>query len=184
LLLPALLFMLYVGHVRPGAALLIFASACVLALLFLLPFYGFRPAAFITGLRQANWLEVASGEFFEPGMSWLLSSFFLENGLGLLILVAVSLVTFIVWKRARFFGTAAPLIVAILLFSMAVRMHFSATFFLFLGVPFLMLFIAGVSADLLESRFALAANAVVFGALIANAMIDVYGLANLGTRTH
>ena len=42
-----------------------------------------------------------------------------------------------------------------------------------------MLFIAGVSADLLESRYALAFNAVVFGALIANVMIEVYDLANI-----
>ncbi len=88
-------------------------------------FYGFRPVAFAHALRSANWLEIASREFLAPGMSWLLHSFFLDNGLGLLILVAVSLVTFIVWKRARFFGTAAPLLVTLLLFSFAVRMQFS-----------------------------------------------------------
>ncbi len=183
LLLPALLFMLWVGHVRPGAVLVIFGAACVLGVIFLWAFYGFRPSVFAAALAHANWLEIASGQFLAPGMSWLLSSFFLENGLGLLILVAVCLTTFVAWKRTRFFGTAAPLLVAIFLFSLAVRMHFSATFFLFLGIPFLVLFIAGVSADLLESRFALAANAVIFGALIANAMIDVYGLANLTSRT-
>jgi hypothetical protein len=183
LLLPALLFMLWVGHVRPGAVIVIFTAACVVAAIILSAFYGFRPVAFAHALGSANWLEIASKEFITPGMSWLLSTFFLENGLGLLILVAVTLATFIVWKRARFFGTAAPLLVTLLLFSLAVRMHFSATFFLFLGVPFLILFIAGVSADLLESRYAVVFNAIIFGALIANAMIDVYGLANLSSRT-
>lgn len=183
LLLPALLFMLWVGHVRPGAVLVIFSAACAVAAVLLWVFYGFRPMVFMHALKNANWLEVASHEFLAPGMSWLLSSFFLENGLGLLILVAVTLVTFVVWKRPRFFGTAAPLLVTLFLFSLAVRMHFSATFFLFLGVPFLMLFIAGVSADLLESRYAVVFNAVIFGALIANAMIDVYGLANLSSRS-
>jgi hypothetical protein len=62
-------------------------------------------------------------------------------------------------------------------------MHFSGSFFLFLGLPFLLLFIAGVSADLLESRYALVFNAVIFGALIANAMIDIYSLANLTSRS-
>ncbi len=62
-------------------------------------------------------------------------------------------------------------------------MHFSAVPFWFLALPFLMLFMAGVSADLLESRYALAANAVILGVLIANAMIDVYGLLNLTSRT-
>ena len=92
-----------------------------------------------------------------------------------MLLLAVSLVTFIVWKRTRFFGTAAPLLVGILVLSIAVRMHFSAFNFLFLALPFLLLFMAGVSADLLESQIALAANAVVFGVLIASSMIDVYG---------
>ena len=183
LLLPALLFMLWVGHLRPGAVLVIFGAACAVGAILLGGFYGFRPVVFAHALRSANWLEVAGREFLAPGMSWLLSSFFLENGLGLLILVAVSLVTFIVWKRARFFGTAAPLLVTLLLFSLAVRMHFAATFFLFLGLPFLVLFIAGVSADLLESRYAVVFNAIIFGALIANAMIDVYGLTNLTSRT-
>jgi hypothetical protein len=183
LLLPAFLFMLWVGHVRPGAVVVIFSAACGVGAILLWGLYGFHPAAFGHALKSASWLEIASKEFIAPGMSWLLSTFFLENGLGLLILVVVTLVAFLVWKRPRFFGTAAPLLVTLLLFSLAVRMHFSATFFLFLGLPFLMLFIAGVSADLLESRYAVVFNAVIFGALIANAMVDVYGLANLTART-
>lgn len=183
LLLPALLFMLWVGHVRPGAVLVIFSAACLVGVILLWSLYGFRPVAFAHALRSANWLEIASREYLAPGLSWLWTSLFQNNGLGWPILFAVTLGTFIVWKRTRFFGTAAPLLVTLLLFSLAVRMHFSATFFLFLGVPFLMLFIAGVSADLLESRYALVSNAIIFGALIANAMIDVYGLANLTSRS-
>ncbi len=183
LLLPALLFMLWVGHVRPGAVLVIFSAACVVAVVLLSAFYGFRPMAFAQAMRSANWLEVASRESIAPGMSWLLHDLFLDHGLGLMILVAVVVVTFIVWKRTRFFGTAAPLLVTLLLFSLAVRMQFSTTFFVFLGLPFLILFIAGVCTDLLESRFALAFNAVIFGALIANVMIQVYDLANLSSRS-
>jgi hypothetical protein len=184
LLLPALLFMLWVGHVRPWAALVIFASACVIALLLLWSLYGFRPVAFARAMRGAEWLELGSRDLFQPGMSSLLSNFFLQNGLGLLLLMAVCLVTFVVWKRTRFFGTAAPLLVGVLVFTFALRMHFSAFTFLFLALPFLLLFMAGVSADLLESNYALVANAVVFGVLIANAMIDVYGLLNLTSRSH
>jgi hypothetical protein len=183
LLLPALLFMLWVGHVRPWAALTIFAAACATGLVLLSGFYGFRPVVFAKALAKAEWLELASPNFFQPGTSSLLRDFFLQNGLGLVLLLAVSLVTFIVWKRTRFFGTAAPLIVGVLVLSLAVRMHFSAYTFLFLALPFLLLFMAGVSADLLESRYALAANAVVFGVLIASSMIDVYGLFNLSSRS-
>jgi hypothetical protein len=182
LLLPALLFMLWVGHVRRGAALVIFAAACAAALVLMWSLYGFLPLTFARGLRQANWLEVTSREFFPPGISSLLQTFFLENGLGLLILLAVTLVTFVVWKRTRFFGTAAPLLAGAFLFTFSLRMHFSAFTFMIVSLPFLILFMAGVSADLLESRYALAANAVIFGVLVANAMIDVYGLMNFGSH--
>jgi hypothetical protein len=109
LLLPALLFMLWVGHVRPGAVLVIFSAACLVAAVLLWAFYGFRPLAFAHALRNASWLEIGSRQYVGPGMSWLLHSLFLDHGLGSLILVAVTLVTFIVWKRARFFrnGRAA-----------------------------------------------------------------------------
>ncbi len=183
LLVPALLFMLWVGHVRPAAALVIFAAACVVGLALMSAFYGFNVVAFGKALRSADWLEIGSREFVSPGFAWTMSSFFLENGLGLPVLTAVTLITFIAWRRTRFFGTAAPLLVCILLFSLGMRMHFSAFLFLFVALPFLMLFMAGVSADMLESRYALAANAVVFGVLVANAMIDVYGLLNLSSRS-
>jgi hypothetical protein len=182
LLIPALLFMLWVGHVRPAAVFVIFGAACLIGLLLLWALFSFRAAAFVRALGTAGWLEVASPGFVTPGMSFVFSSFFLENGLGLLILTAVSVATFIVWKRTRFFGNTAPLIVAVLLFSLGLRMHFSAYAFCFLALPFLMLFMAGVSADLLESQYAVVANAVVFGAVIANAMIDIYGLLNISSR--
>ena len=88
--------------------------------------------------------------------------------------MTVSVITFVVWKRARFFGTAAPLLVGVLVFSYRgahafLRFHLPVS-----GAAISAVFMAGVSADLLESRYALAANAVVFGVLIANAMIDVY----------
>ena len=57
LLVPVVLFMLWVGHVRRGAALAIFAAACVTALALLWAVYSFRPMFFAKGLLAANWLE-------------------------------------------------------------------------------------------------------------------------------
>ena len=183
LLIPALLFMLWVGHVRRPAALVIFAAAFLVSLILLSAFYGFNLAAYAKALRGADWLEIGSRELVSPAFSWTFSEFFRDNGLGLPILTAVTVVTFVVWRRTRFFGTAAPLLVTLLLFSIAFRMQFAAFAFMFSALPFLMLFMAGVSTDLLESRFAVAANAVVFGVLIANVMLDVYSLLNLTSRT-
>src|SRR5271166_6601204 len=105
LLVPALAFMLWVGHVRPGAALAIFAAACVIGLVLLSARYGFNMVAYAKALRTADWLEVGSREFVSQGFSWTASDFFRGNGLGLPILTAVTLATFLIWKRTRFFGT-------------------------------------------------------------------------------
>src|SRR5271166_293380 len=183
LLVPALAYMLWVGHVRPGAALVIFAAACVTGLLLLWAVYGFRPVVLGAALRNADWLEISAGDPSPRSVSSLFASFFLQNGIGLVLLLAVTLGTFAAWKRARFFGTVAPLIVGLMLVALAARLQLSGLIFLLAGLPFLMLFMAGVSTDLLEGRYALAANTVIGGVLVANAMIDVYGLMHLTSRS-
>ena len=56
-LLPALGFMLWVGHVRPMAALAIFAAACGVGVVLLWAVFTFRPATFVEALHAANWIE-------------------------------------------------------------------------------------------------------------------------------
>ncbi len=179
-LVPALAFLLWVGHVRPGAALVIFATACAIAAVLLLSFYGFHVAAFAHSLREAQWFQFVPGQLELLRNYRLLGEFFLQAGLGPLVLIAGSLVTFFVWDRTRFFGTAAPLITAGALIVAALGTeHYSGLLFLFVALPFLILFVSGVAVDLLESRYGIFANALVVGALIANATLDVYTLLEL-----
>ncbi len=179
-LLPGLAFLLWVGHVRPGAALVIFATACAIAAVLMLGFYGFRPAAFAHSMGEAQWLQFVPRQLGSALNYKLVGEFFLQVGLGSLVLVVGGLATFAVWGRTRFFGTAAPLITAAVLVLAALGTEqFSALLFLFVSLPFLILFVSGVAVDLLESRYAILANAVVVGALIANATLDVYGLLEL-----
>jgi len=182
LLVPALAFMLWVGHVRAVAALAIFGAACVIALGLLCAIYSFRPAEFGMALRHADWLETYVDDPRWRAASSLFSDFFLQNGIGLAVLMTVTVLTFVAWKRARFFGTAAPLIVGLMLVALAARSQFAGISFLLVGLPFLILFMAGVSTDLLEGRYAVVANTVIGGVLIANAMIDVYGLMHLSSH--
>ncbi len=63
-LLPALAFMLWVGHVRPAAVLSIFGAACALALFFLWGIASFRPAVFAEALRSAHWIEFSPAAGF------------------------------------------------------------------------------------------------------------------------
>ena len=183
LLVPALAFMLWIGHVRPGAVLAIFTAACVTGLVLLWALYSFRPLVFGRALLAADWLEISSQSFSWNLIAPLLATFFLQNGLGLVLLLVITLVTFVVWKRSRFFGTAAPLLTGVLLVVLALRLHFAGFTFLFVALPFLILFMAGISADLLQSRYALPANAVIGGVLMANAIIDIFSLLNLTSRS-
>jgi hypothetical protein len=184
-LIPALAFLLWVGHVRPGAALVIFATACAIAAALLLSFYGFHVTAFANSLREAQWFQFLPQQL-GSGLNYRLAGeFFLQAGLGPLVLMVGALVTFIAWPRTRFFGTAAPLIAAaVLVFAALANRNFSGLLFLFVSLPFLILFVSGVAVDLLESRLGIFANALVVGALIANATLDVYGVLerHLGVR--
>ncbi|MFZ0704766.1 MAG: glycosyltransferase family 39 protein [Candidatus Korobacteraceae bacterium] len=179
-LVPAIAFLLWVGHVRRGAALVIFATACAIAALLLLAFYGFHVAAFAHSLREAQWFQFLPRQLGSSLNYRLGFEFFLQAGLGPLVLVVGALVTFVLWPRTRFFGTAAPLITAaVLLLAALGTEQLSALLFLFVALPFLILFVSGVAVDLLESRYGILANAFVVGALIASAMLDVYGLLQL-----
>ena len=179
-LLPAFGFLLWVGHSRPAAAVLIFAIACAIGAVLLWGVEGFRPGVFAAALRGANWLEFSPAQISGKSVLTLCGLFFLQNGLGTLILLLFSLVTFAAWKRTRYFGNAGPLITALLLIVAGLTMqHFAGMLFLFVSLPFLVLFMAGVSADLLETRYAVFANAIIVGALVANAVLDIGGLLQL-----
>lgn len=179
-LLPTLALMLWVGHVRPAAALAIFAAACVVGVLLLFGIASFRPAVFAEMLRDANWIEFSPAQVSLKSVFTLLGLFFLQNGLGTAVLLLFSLATYAAWRRARYFGNTAPLLVGILLVATGLAMqHFAGLLFLFVALPFLMLFMAGVSADLLETKYAVFANAVVVGVLVANAVLDIAGLMQL-----
>jgi hypothetical protein len=184
-LLPAVAFMLWVGHVRPVAAVLIFAIACAMGTAMLWGVAGFRPGEFAEALRTANWLEFSPAQVSAKSVLTLLGLFFLQNGLGMLILLLFSLVAYAAWKRARYFGNTAPLITALLLIASGLAMqHFAGLLFLFVSLPFLILFVAGVSADLLETKYAVFANAIIVGALVANATLDIGGLLQLARPLH
>lgn len=179
-LVPTLGFMLWVGHFRPMAALAIFTAACAVGLFLLWGVASFRLHTFAEALRSANWIEFSPAQISAKSVLSLLGLFFLQNGAGTLLLLLVSIGAFLGWKRCRYFGTVAPLMTAVLLIAIGLTMqHFAGLVFLFIAFPFLMLFMAGVSADLLETKYAVFANAIIVGVLIANAVLDLGGLMQL-----
>jgi hypothetical protein len=174
----ALLLMLWVAPVRKGAVLAIWSAAGGVALLILLFSYFFHLKLFWGGMLHARWLD------FEPRA--LAASVAYRHNLQtvfhdsppLMLALPAALVAFASWKRARYFGNVAPLLIAALLMILAIAApNFPGEGFQSTALVFLFLFVAGVFADLLESRQGLLVLAALYGLLIASA---VWNLLELG----
>jgi hypothetical protein len=181
LVLFALAFMLYLAPTRRGAAVVIWGAACVLGLLLLFSAYGFRPGAFAEGIRHARWLDVTPRAFTISGALWQLLARVGESSPALILMLPVALVVYLAWTRARYFGNTAPLAVGILCLVLGWAMpHYPGLGFQLVALPFLFVFVAGVFADLLETRHRVLILASVVGLLSAYAMLSLMRLLAAG----
>jgi hypothetical protein len=181
LALVALGLMLWVAPVRKRAVLAIWGAACAFALLLIFASYFFHPLLFWQGMTHAGWLP------FEPRA--LAMRFSYPQGLReifhgsppLMLALPVALATYLAWKRARYFGNTAPLGIALLLFILATAAapQFSGHGFHLAAVVFLFVFVAGVFADLLETRYGRVITASLTGLLIASAIWNLLQLAKM-----
>jgi hypothetical protein len=138
-----------------GAMLILFAS------------YAFRPDAFSYVFRS----EAAKiGFWLEPSRA-LFSS--LPNA-ALTLASAGALGLYVAMRRSRYFGNTAPLIVAVLLL-LLITPGVPSTPSLW-AVPFLLAFIGGVFADVLETQYRRWFLWITGGLLVAQAALCVAGL--------
>jgi hypothetical protein len=183
LLIPlTLVFMFYLVPHRLGAALAIMAAACALALLLLFGVYRLHPREFVGALRHAAWAEFST-QMIRQAAAWKMLGFFLlNNSAGLVLLLAIALITFSAWKRTRYFGTTAPLLTSAFLVLCVMLMPSAGGFsFLIVMLPFIIVFTAGVCVDLLESQNIAArslATGVIIAVLITHALFSVVHLAH------
>jgi hypothetical protein len=176
----ALLFMLYVAPTRRAAAVAIWAAACVLALFLLLASYFFHPGIFVAGIRHADFLGINVHAFGMAGAYARVAERILESGPALAIAVPFCLVVFATWRRARYFGNIAPLLVAVLFLILgAGSPHYPGLGFQLMAIPFLFVFVAGVTADLLETKHRELVMACVWGLLLANCLWNLLQLARI-----
>ena len=92
----------------------------------------------------------------------------------------VALITYFIWPRVRYFGNTAPLLVATLFLVLAIGTpHYPGLGFQFMAVPFLFVFVAGIAADLLETRHRPVALASIWGLLVASAGWNLWELARV-----
>ncbi|MGH9500154.1 MAG: hypothetical protein ACRD3L_13515 [Terriglobales bacterium] len=174
-------FILYVAPARRKAAIVIWLGACVVALLLLGAAYGFRLAWFWQGLRHAHFFGMTGRAFASKWSYQRMLGEIGQAGPALLVMFPAAVIAYFIWPRSRYFGNTAPLLVAVLFLLLGLGMpHYPGAGFELMAVPFLFVFVAGIAADLLESRQGGAVQACVWGLLVANALWNLMELARVG----
>jgi len=160
----ALALMLYVAPVRRGAALVVCVAACAVAVLLLFATYFFHANVFLHALRAASFWGATWHGFAMPGVYEKALSQILRGCPALVLLVPVSVVTYLAWPRTRYFGNSAPGLIALLLIVLGIaHPQPDGSGFLFASIPFLFIYVSGVIADLAETQYRLLVTACAGG---------------------
>ncbi|HYK38267.1 MAG TPA: hypothetical protein VEV40_20060 [Alloacidobacterium sp.] len=166
-LILAIGFMAYVAESR-RAYLPTLAIVWILGALFILfASYAFRPDAFSYVFRSQ-----AAKLWFSVEQARVLFSSLVNAGITIAAIGAMGL--YLVFRRSRYFGNTTPLLVAALLLVLVTTGVQSEPWLW--ALPFLLAFIGGVFADVLETRYRKAFLWVTGGILLAQAALCVAGL--------
>jgi len=175
----ALGFLLYVAPVRRRAGVVIWLAACVVAFVLLGAIYFFQVHAFAASMRHAHFRRFVLPAFATIGIYKQVARQMASACPAFLILLPVTLPTYFLWPRTRYFGNTAPLLVAVLFIVLAIANPGSFTGFLLAAVPFLLIFVAGVLGDLLETRYRPLILGCVLALLITYAARTLLALAQV-----
>lgn len=177
LVLTSLLLMFWVAPIRKRAALVIWAAALAFAFAVFLIVYLFRPAVLGESFSRAAWVDFQP-RAFTLGFSWQSTALNLFRGSPpLLFLLPVALLIYAGWKRSRYFGNTAPLLIAALMLVLAMGAPtFPGEGFHLTALVFLFVFAAGVFADMLETLNRYPVIACLVGLLGAGAIWNVLQL--------
>ncbi len=163
----AIAFMAYVAESR-RAYLPTLAIVWVLGGLFLLfASYAFRPDAFSYVFRSEAgkmWLSLSQADAFFSSLT--------NAGITIAALGALGL--YLVFRRSRYFGNTTPLLVAALLL-VVVTTGVQSEPWLW-GLPFVLAFIGGVFADVMETRYRKIFLWITIAVLLAQAALCIAGL--------
>jgi hypothetical protein len=159
--------MSYLAEGRRAFLLPIMLTATAGALLLVFASYDFSPDAvsyFFRGGAGRLWFSL------EPFRRWVL----IPAHAAMVLSAAVALILYLPTRRSRYFGNTAPLLLALLFFSL-ITTGISSEPTLW-ALPFLFTFIAGVFADFLETRYRRVMFAVTGALLLLEAAISVASL--------
>ena len=176
----ALAFMLYLAPMRRRAAAVIWIAACAAACVLLLAGYFFNAARFFDDLRHASFLPLAPGALRMAGAYRQLAAQIGQMSPALALALPATLITYAAWRRARYFGNTAPLLSAVLFLLLALATpHYPGLGFVLMATPFLFVFVAGVTSDLLETSWRPLVQAAAWGLLSAYALWSVLELTRV-----
>ena len=172
--------MLWVAPVRPRAVLAIWAAAIAAGAVLLSASYFFRLGLFWQAMRRALWIDV------EPHAFGMVASYsqtlktMAAHCPALMLSLPAALIAYFGWRRTRYFGNTAPLLMAALLFVLAVASpDFPGQGFHLAMLVFLFVFVAGVLADLVETRHGIFVTAGIASLLGAAGLWNVVQLLRL-----
>ncbi len=172
-------FMWYLAPERRGAATVIMLAGFAIGFLILLATFGFHVGALVQNVRSSHFLDLRFS-MFASAMTYTMVGVFLLRQPTSLLLFVVSLVAFLAWKRTRFFGTIAPLLIVVVLAVLGILMpQQGGLAFYIMALPFAYVFISGVMTDLLESSQAPVMLGLVIGVLIGHIGMNLVWLTRL-----
>jgi hypothetical protein len=176
----ALLLMFWVAPVRPRPVIAIWCTAVAAGAVLLLASYFFRPALLWQSVLHGHWVDIRTAAFAMSAAYSQTLRMLATSSPPLMLALPAALLTYFFWKRARYFGNTAPLAIAALLFVLAIASpDFPGQGFHLTLLVFLFVFVAGVCADLMETRYRLLVTAAVFGLLSASALRNLLQLVFL-----
>jgi hypothetical protein len=176
----ALVLMLYLAPIRRGAALIIWTSACLLASALLFATYFFHLRTFFEAMRHASFWGATWRSFTVSAVYPQVARELLRACPALALLLPIAIATFIAWPRTRYFGNTAPGLVALLFIGLGMAHPDQAGWgFLLASVPFVLIFVCGILADLMETQHRQLVTTSVWALIIADVLWTVLKLSQV-----
>ena len=98
----------------------------------------------------------------------------------LTLLLPVAVFTYVLWSRTRYFGNTAPGLIALLFTALGMaHPHLAGAGFLLASIPFILIFVSGVLADLMETSARPLVTASVWGLLAAYILWSLQALTQV-----
>jgi hypothetical protein len=176
----AFAFLLYLAPIRRGAALVIGVSATLLAALLLFALYFFHPHTFLQAMRHASFWGATPHTFAILAVYRYTAQEILRACPALIILLPMSIAVYVSSPRSRYFGNTAPALVGVLFVALGMaHPHQAGAGFFLASIPFLLIFVCGIVADLAETPYRPLVTAAVWALAAANVLWSFLALVRV-----